>query len=200
MSATNNPYGFIPCGYLYGGTPVMMLTGTPGSISAAYASNIFENQIVAWGSGGTIAPVTVAGACIGTFSNVQFTPTSGNIPMWNNWWTASVPFVAGSLTAFFTQDPNVLYRVQADGPIASTAIGDQADASNFTAGSTATGKSASTLSATLKGTGVQGMFRIISLWNSPTNAWSDVDSTLGAYTEVVVQIAQFQYGYPQTAI
>lgn len=199
MASTLNPYGFKPCGYLMGGTPVRMLTGTPGAISAAYSSNIFEYQPINWVNG-VINPVTSAGVTTGVFSNVQYVPTSGNIPTWNNWWTASTAFVAGSLTAFFTQDPNVLYRVQADGAVSSTAIGDQADASNFTNGSTATGKSAATLSASLKGSGSQGMYRIIGLWEAPDNAWYDVDPTAGAYPELVVQIAQHPYVYPQTAI
>lgn len=199
MASTSNPYGFKPCGYLYGGTPVMMLTGIPGAISAAYASDMYEFQPVLWNNG-VLNPVTSAADFIGIFAGVQYNPTSGNAPIWNNWWTASTPFVTGSLTAFITQDPNVLYRVQADGAIASTAIGDQADASNFTSGSTATGRSTATLSSTLKGAGVQGMFRIIGLWQSPDNNWSDVDATAGAYTEVVVQIARSQYVSNKVAI
>lgn len=199
MTATLNPYGFKPCGSLYGGTPVMFLTSVKGAISAAYSSNIFEFQPVLWNNG-VLNPCTTAAAIIGVFSGVQYNPTSGNAPVWNNWWTASTPFTAGSLYADLTQDINVLYRVQADGPVSSTAIGDQADVSNFTDGSTATGRSACTLSSTLKGAGVQGMFRIIGLWPSPDNAWYDDDATAGAYPELIVQIARFQYAYPQTAI
>lgn len=199
MASTLNPYGFKPCGYLGGGTPPRMLTALPGGISAAYSSNIFEYQPVLLNNG-VLNPCTTAAAIIGVFSNVQYVPTSGNIPIWTNWWTASTPFVAGSIIPFFTQDPNVLYRVQADGPVSSTAVGDQADVSNFTDGSTATGKSACTLSASLKGAGSQGMFRIIGLWESPDNNWYDVDATAGAYPELVVQLARSQYAYPQTAI
>lgn len=199
MASTLNPYGFKPCGYLYGGTPVMMLTSVANAISAAYSSNIFEFQPVFWNNG-VLNPVVSAVDFIGVFSGVQYNPTSGNAPIWNNWWTASTPFTAGSLYADLTQDPNVLYRCQADGAVSSTAIGDQADASNFTAGSTATGRSAATLSASLVGSGSQGMFRIIGLWNSPDNAWSDVDATAGAYPELVVQIARSQYVSNKVAI
>lgn len=200
MASTLNPYGFKPIGNLVGGTPTRELFAIPRGISAAYGTSIFEFQPVLLNNG-VLNPISAGGTdLLGIFAEVQYVPTSGNIPVWNNWWTASTAFVADSMIAFVTRDPNILYRVQADGPVNSTAVGDQADVSNFTAGSTATGRSACTLSASLAGAGSQGQFRIEGLWPSPTNAWSDVDSVLGAYPELIVSLARSQYVGNKVAI
>lgn len=195
MSATLAPYGFRPIGHSAAGTPVRDVWAMPGGISAAYASTMYENQPVLLSSSGVLNPLTGGTTdFIGIFAGVQYIATAGQTPMWSNWWTASTSFVDGSLIAYITRDPNILFRCQCDGSLAITSIGDQADISNATSGSTGTGMSAATLSSTLVGAGVQGQFRIEGLWPSPTNAWGD------AYTEVIVSIARSQYVANKLAI
>jgi hypothetical protein len=71
--------------------------------------------------------------------------------------------------------------------LAQTSIGDQANFSNITAGSTTTGLSAATISSSLVGTSAVGDMRIIGLYNGVDNAWGD------AYTTVQVQVSRSQY-------
>jgi hypothetical protein len=81
-----------------------------------------------------------------------------------------------------------VYEIQADGSVAQSAIGDEADLSNTTAGSNVTGLSQATISSTLVGAGNSGQMRIVDLAPYPDNAWGD------AYTIVRATIneAQFQ--------
>lgn len=201
MASTFNPYGFKPIGNFVGGTPVRDNWAIlPNALSAAYASNIFDGQPVLLNNG-VLNPLTSTSVdFLGIFAGVQYVQTAGGVPIWLNWWAASTSFVTGTLQAFVTRDPSVLFRVQADGPVSSTAIGDQANISNATSGSTATGFSACSLSASLAGSGTQGQFRIEGLWPSPTNAWYDIDPTAGAYPELVVSIARSQYVSNKVAI
>jgi hypothetical protein len=106
----------------------------------------------------------------------------------SNYWPANTAYQAGTCVAYFYNDPLIVYEVQADGSLAQTAVGDQADLSNTTAGSATTGLSACTLSTTLAGAGASAQMRIVDLAPYPDNAWGD------AFTIVRVTIneAQFQ--------
>ena len=71
--------------------------------------------------------------------------------------------------------------------MAQTSIGDQANFSNISAGSTTTGLSQCTISTSLAGSGAVGDMRIINLSPGVDNAWGD------AYTVVQVQVSRSQY-------
>jgi hypothetical protein len=71
--------------------------------------------------------------------------------------------------------------------MAQTAIGNEANLSNFTAGSTTTGLSQMTLSASLVGSGSAGQFRIVDLAPYPDNNWGD------AFVIVRVQVSKPQF-------
>jgi ABC-type molybdate transport system substrate-binding protein len=79
-----------------------------------------------------------------------------------------------------------VYEIQAAGSLAQTSVGDQADLSNTTAGSTTTGLSQCTLSTSLAGSGSTAQMKIVDLAPYPDNAWGD------AYTIVRVQINKSQ--------
>ena len=113
----------------------------------------------------------------------------------SNYWPANTAYQTGSCIAYFYNDPNIVYEIQAAGSLAQTSIGDEADLSNTTAGSTTTGLSACTLSTTLAGSGSTAQMRIINLAPYPDNAWGD------SYTIVRTTIAKYQFaGVAGTAI
>jgi hypothetical protein len=95
--------------------------------------------------------------------------------------------------AYFYNDPDIVYEIQADGSVAQTAIYDEADLSNTTAGSNVTGLSQCTLSATLKGANGQGQMRIVDL--APTLITLRGDS----FTVVRCTIAKHQASQYYTA-
>jgi hypothetical protein len=70
--------------------------------------------------------------------------------------------------------------------VQQTALGHDANLSNFAAGSNVTGLSQATLSASILSTGVQGQVQVLDLAPYVDNAWGD------AYTIVRVQVARRQ--------
>jgi hypothetical protein len=88
---------------------------------------------------------------------------------------------------YYYADPSIVYDIQADGSLAQTSVGDQANFTNIAAGSTTTGLSQCTISTSLVGSGNVGDLRIINLSPGVDNAWGD------AYTVVQVQVSRSQY-------
>jgi hypothetical protein len=105
----------------------------------------------------------------------------------SNNWPASTAYQTGSCIAYFYADQNIVYEIQADGSLAQTSLGDEADLSNVTAGSTTTGLSQCTLSTTLVGAGNSGQCRIIDIAPYTDNDWGD------AFTVVRVNISEYQF-------
>lgn len=189
MPSTAAPFGFIPSWHPSG---QMRPRALPGGISAAYANTILQYQPVLLATTGVLNEVTSAADFVGVFAGVEYTPTGGR-PVVSKMWVGGTSFEAGSLTAYYYEDPLIQYRCQSAATLAATAVGDQADESNFTAGSTTTGLSAATL-GTLVGAGVQGMWRIESLFPDVDNAWGDT------YVNVLVSVARHQYVSNKVAI
>lgn len=174
--------------------PSGILRAAAYSIASGYAANIFKGDPVKLVTGGTIQLGTSDGtrtgtvdniSLIGVFAGCEYTDSSGK-PCWSPYWPAST--TATNIVAWVYDDPQTVFSVKADGSIASTARGDQADWSGFaTGGSATTGLSSATLSSSLVGAGQQGQFRIIDVDRSADNAWGD------SYTKVLVQISEHQY-------
>ena len=101
---------------------------------------------------------------------------------------------ATNIIAYFYNDQPIVYEIQADGVVAQTAIGNEANFSNLTAGSTTTGLSQCTMSASLVGSSTQGQMRIVDIAPYVDNNWGD------AYTVVRVQISKPQFVAVVTAI
>ena len=178
MSTVSQPFGLRPA---Y--SPSGVLRPTAYSIATGYSSNILQNQPVKIGTDGTVQAAAIGDRFIGTFQGVEFTDSDGRRRV-SNKWTASQ---AGTdIVAYVTLDPTIVYEIQANGPIAKTDIGSQADFTTITAGSTTTGLSALMLdTATLTNSG-NASVRIIDLAPGPDNAFGD------AYTIVQVQISEHQ--------
>lgn len=189
MSTTLAPFGFRPAYH-----PTGLDRAKKYTIAGGYASVIYKGMPVVLNTDGTINQGAAAADLLGVFAGVEYVDSTGK-PTVSNYWPAGQTILTNTVpVAWVYDDPGIVYEVQADGSIAQTAIGDQADVSNVTNGSTLTGLSQATLSATLKGAGVQGQFRIVGFGQQ-------VDNTPGdAYTIVQVQLARSQYIANKVAI
>ena len=184
MSATNAPFGLRPAFHPSGLDRAQALAG---GIPSAYSTDILKGQAVLYVAGsGTIEPVNATGdALSGAFAGVEWTDTTGRRRV-SNYWPANTAYQTGSCVAYFYNDPNIVYEIQADGSVAQTAIGLDANLSNFAAGSNVTGLSQATMAATPLSSGAQGQLQILDLAPYVDNAWGD------NFTIVRVQVARRQ--------
>ena len=184
MSATNAPFGLRPAFHPSGLDRAQALAG---GIPSAYNTDILKGQAVLYVAGsGVIEPVNATGDAVsGAFAGVEWTDTTGRRRV-SNYWPANTAYQTGSCVAYFYNDPNIVYEIQAAGSVAQTSIGLDANLSNFAAGSNVTGLSQATLNASILSTGVQGQVQILDIAPYPDNDWGD------AFTIVRVQVARRQ--------
>jgi hypothetical protein len=190
MSSTNAPFGLRPA---YHPSGLDRATVLADGILSGYSTAILKGQPVKMDTTGQIQVAAAGDAFLGAFDGVEWTDTTGRRRV-SNYWPASTAYQTGSCLAYYYDDPNIVYEIQAAGSLAQTSIGDEADLSNTTAGSTTTGLSQCTLSTTLKGAGNNGQMRIINLAPYADNAWGD------AYTVVRATITKSQYYAVSNAI
>ena len=183
MSSTSAPFGLRPSFHPFGLDRAIALAN---GIASGYSTGILKGQPVALNTSGNIITATAGSAYQGAFAGHEWTDTSGRRQI-SNQWTASTSYQTGSQVTYYYSDPNIVYDIQADGVVAQTAIGDQANFTNVAAGSTTTGLSQCTMSSTLVGAAANGDLRIIGLTPAVDNAWGD------AYTVVQVQVSRSQY-------
>jgi len=189
MSATNAPFGMRPAFHPTGLDRAVALTD---GIASAYNTAILKGQPVKQDTNGNIIVAAAGDAFLGAFAGVEWTDTTGRRRV-SNYWPANTAYVAGSCIAYFYNDPGIVYEIQAAGSLAQTSIGDEANLSNTTDGSTTTGLSACTLSTTLAGATAQAQMRIVDLAPYVDNAWGD------SFTIVRCVIAKHQYAQIYTA-
>ena len=184
MSATSAPFGLRPAFHPSGLDRAQALAG---GIASGYSSDILKGQAVMYvAATGNIQPVTATSdALSGAFAGVEWTDTTGRRRV-SNYWPANTAYQTGSCVAYFYNDPNIVYEIQADGSVAQTSIGADANLSNFASGSNVTGLSQATLNHTTLSTGTQGQVQVLDIAPYPGNDWGD------AYTIVRVQIAKRQ--------
>lgn len=184
MSATSAPFGLRPAFHPSGLDRAQALAG---GIVSAYASDILKGQPVKYDTNGTIVPAAAGEAFVGAFAGVEWTDTTGRRRV-SNYWPANTAYQTGSCVAYFYNDPNIVYEIQADGTLTQASIGDEADLSNTTNGSTTTGLSQATLSNSLIGANGEAQMRIVDLAPYPDNNWGD------NFVIVRATISQFQFG------
>ena len=174
MSATSAPFGLRPAFHPSGLDRAQALAG---GITSGYATQILKGQPVAYSaSAGVIVPVTANStnaAWSGAFAGVQWTDTTGRARV-SNYWPASTAYTAGTCVAYFYNDNNIVYEIQADASMAQTTIGNEYLFTNVTNGSSTTGLSQATLGAsTAVGNATQGQMRVVDLAPYVDNAWGD---------------------------
>ena len=109
-------------------------------IASGYATAIFNGDFVKLVSAGTVEKDTGTSSLttIGIFMGCKYTdPTSGQLTF-NQQYPAST--AASDIMSYVVDDPNVLFRMQADGSLAQTNLGNNIDVA-YTAGSTSIGRS-----------------------------------------------------------
>jgi len=190
MSSTNAPFGLVPSFHPSGLDRAVALTD---GIASGYGSAILKGQPVQLDTSGNIIIATTSSSLQGAFAGFSWTDTTGRFRV-SNYYPASTSYVAGSSTAYYYSDPNIVYIIQADGSLAQTSLGDQANFSNIAAGSTVTGLSQCTLSNSLAGASSTAQMKIVGLYGGIDNAWGD------AYTVVQVQINKSQFQASVVAI
>jgi len=183
MSSTSAPFGMRPSFHPSGLDRAVAL---PNGITSAYGTGILKGQPVALNTSGNIIAATAGSAYQGAFAGHEYTDLTGR-RLVSNQWIASTAYTAGSEVTYYYSDPNIVYDIQANGSLAQTSIGDQADFASITAGSTTTGLSQCMISTSLAGSGSVGDMRIIGLTPAVDNDWGD------AYTVVQVQVSRSQY-------
>jgi len=197
MSATLAPFGLRPAFHPSG---LDRAQGLSNGIASGYASNILKGQPVQYGTtanGGTLGTIVIAaitGPIAGAFAGVEWTDVTGRRRV-SNYWPANTAVQTGSVVAYFYNDMNIVYEIQADGSMPQTTIGNEYPFSNIAAGSAVTGLSQCTLNAGgAVGNGVQGQMRVVDVAPYVDNAFGD------AFTIVRVVISQSQFFGAFTAI
>ena len=212
MSASSAPFGLRPAFHPSGLDRAQALAG---GIQSGFSQNILKGQPVSYVtaavltatglsaiSNGTIVPSVTPGnsaassgyQVAGAFAGVEWTDSTGRRRV-SNYWPASTTYITGSCVAYFYNDQNIVYEIQADGSMAQTTIGGEYNFSNITSGSTTTGLSQATLAyASGQSNGAQGQMRVVDLAQQVDNAWGD------AYTVVRVQLPYVQFVAATTAV
>ena len=195
MSSTAQPFGMNPIRHINGKfvpPPMAMLNG----IASAYGSDIFNRAPVTLNTNGTITATAVNTDFYGVFAGWQGVQSATGLLTPAMQWASGTTYSStppGYMYAYVWTDPGIIYEIQANGSLAQTSVGDQADFVNPGAGNT-TGSSTAAISTTLAGVGNQAQLRIIGLSSRIDNAWGD------AYTVVEVQIARQQFVSNKVAV
>lgn len=192
MAATATPYGLIPY-ELAGGALRNAARKFP--IGANNTNAIYFGSAVSLNSG----VITVIGATptttrntntpVGVFVGCEYMDATGR-PTWAQYLPANAT-TAGftNIYVYVVDDPRVVFKVQANGAVATTALGLNAPLTNVTAGSTTTGNSTCALIAASAASTNTLAVKIIGFVES-------VYSTAGdAYTDCLVVWNQGVHAY-----
>ena len=180
----------------FGMKPVRMIGGAPYTggqsryrIAANYGTSIFQGDMVAQVTGGTVEVHADGGTVpvVGVFNGVQYTdPTSGD-QVFSNYYPASTN--ASDIIAFIIDDPNVVYEVQADDIFPVADLFGNFDIVYTSAGSTQTGISGAELDVTTGATATTLPIKAIDISQDPNN-----DDVASANTNVLVVIQNSIFG------
>jgi hypothetical protein len=184
----SGPYGLQPINLIGG----QVFAGSTRLIPIASGSgtSIFYGDVVRLNTGGTLSKVsttTTATDAVGVFLGCQFTNPTTKQLLQQQYYPAST--VASDIQAFVLDDPDALFKVAVTSAGTSTISGvtraavGQNSALVLTTGSTTTGDSLASISATT-GTGTALPVRIVDTIPETVNA-------SGSYTEVIVK---FNFG------
>ena len=185
MANVNKPFGLRPLGNL-------SATGAQKQYGYEIADNqsgaIYQGDLVTIDNGYLVkfnnTDHTVA---VGVFNDCNYIdPTTGK-PTWKNYYPGSVNITQGKIIADVIDDPNQLFIIQNAGTPTQANFGTNAYITAATTGSTTTGVSNMTMSASFLDTSASGNLKAIGLWNVPGNE-------LGQYAVLVVKINEHMYG------
>jgi hypothetical protein len=185
MANVNNPYGLRALGNL-------SATGAQKQYAYTIVDNqagaIFQGDLVTLVGGYLVkfAPATHVSA-IGVFNGCFYNDPTTQKPTWKNYYPGSINITTGTIQASVMDDPNQLFTIQVNGTMTQAAIGNNADVTGSTTGSTVTGVSNMTLNFSTQATDAALNLKIVGLYDLPNNE-------LGANAQVVVKINEHRYG------
>jgi hypothetical protein len=184
----SGPYGFQPINLI--GGQVFAGSTRLFPIASGSGTSIFYGDVVRLNTGGTLSKVSTTATAtdaVGIFLGCQFTNPTTKQLLQQQYYPAST--VASDIQAFVLDDPDALFKVAVTAAGASTISGvtqaaiGQNSALILTAGSTTTGDSLASISATT-GAGTALPMRIVAGVPETVNA-------SGSFTEVIVK---FNFG------
>ena len=178
MSATATPMGAEPVGGL---SACGSFSGKVRHIKIAsgYAANIFYGDFVKLVNTGTVEKDTGTATAtpVGIFMGCFYTDPNTSQPTFNQMWPTGT--VADDAMAYVLDDPDAVFRMQGDGSLAQTTLGNNI-AIIQTSGSTTIGRSKNAVNAGTAATTNTLPLRILEFMDGP-------DSTVGdAYTDVLL--------------
>ena len=187
MSATATPMGAEPVGGL---SACGSFSGKVRHIKVAsgYAADIFYGDFVKLVNTGTIekdtGTATATPVCL--FIGCFYTDPSTSQPTFNQMWPTGT--VADDAMAYVLDDPDAVFRMQGNGALAQTTLGNNI-AIVQTSGSTTIGRSKNSVNASTAATTNTLPLRILEFMDGP-------DSTVGdAYTDVLLTYNEGMHQY-----
>lgn len=174
----SSPFGLRP---LY--HPSGILRPEAGTLASALATNIFQGSPVALDTNGLVVLAAAGSDAIGAFQGVEYTETGGRRRV-SNYWPANT--VATEIVVYYTRDPDIIYEIQADGPVAQSGVGQQYD---WSANGSANGNTATGFSSVSLATGTAAANAGLQVLGISRN----IDNVAGdAFTLVQVRISEHQ--------
>ncbi len=120
MSSVASPFGLKPAFH-----PSGIIRQLQGTIASAYDTNIFQFSPIAVQPDGSLGlPATDGDPVIGSFMGVEWTGTDGRRRVGNRW---EANTVGTEIVAYYTEDPYLIYEIQANAPVPQVDIGSQFD-------------------------------------------------------------------------
>jgi nucleoside diphosphate kinase len=176
------PYGFKPINRFDG----MPYAGATNQYPVTSGQAVFNGQVVAFVTGGTVSPVALTGSsgiyAVGVVVGVQYTNSTGQ--------TVQAQYAPASgvtnVIAYVVNDPAAEFKVAVTNassvivPVAGTILNSSVGGVTGT-GDTATGNINSSISGATAATGTNLLFRVTAL------VPETIEPTTGLYTEVIVK-------------
>lgn len=181
MSSTAAPFGLRPV-YSEIGT----IRPEHQTIASGYNTTIPENAPIKIGTDGTVQLAAAGERAVGSFQGCSYIDVTGR-PIVSNQWIANTAAMANTvIDCWITRMQSIVYEIQADGTIAQSDLGSQADWGTATAGNTTTGLSSVSLASSSLTSSSSAGLRIIGFGTEVDNVAGD------AFTNVLVQISEHQ--------
>jgi hypothetical protein len=222
MSTTLKPFGLKPAFHPSGldrSTPFAgtnsYVTGTP-NFSAGYTladgAAFYQYQPVAIESSSgnlQIATTTAGSRMFGSFDGVEFTDSQGRRSVAK--WISKAALAASTQIVFWIfSDPQLVYEIQATGPMAANTIGGEYNFSATSGYTPSDGKTIGTsggagfsttaLNPSGVAAGTQGQVKVVGLGREVAYPTGELNNWGDNYTIVQVQIANSQLVAPSVAI
>ena len=164
------------------------------SIASGYGTAIFYGDFVKLVAAGTVEKsaitTSVVAGTVGIFVGCSYTDPSTNQLTFNQQFPAST--AASDIMAYVVDDPDLVFRMQGDGSIAQTGLGNNVSLVS-TAGSTSIGRSKNAVDASTIATTNTLPMRIVEFVDGPSSTVGD------SYTDVLVTYLPLSHAY-ETAL